>query len=114
MVINGVRGSVLIISSSGMASGGLVLHHLRRRLPDLRTTVILVGSQAVETLGRQLADGARTVRILGDDVRACAYVESVEGPVRPRGSDGLLRWLTGATPPRRVFVVHGDPAPMKS
>jgi metallo-beta-lactamase family protein len=108
--INAIEGPVLIISASGMATGGRVLHHLRRRLPDARTTVILVGYQVAGTRGRQLEDGARSVRIFGEDVPVRARVETIHGLSAHADADGLLRWLRTATrPPRRVFVVHGEP-----
>jgi metallo-beta-lactamase family protein len=108
--INAITGPVLIVSASGMATGGRVLHHLRQRLPDPRTTVILVGYQAVATRGRQLQDGARVLRIFGADVPVRAHVETIHGLSAHADADGLLRWLRTATrPPRRVFVVHGDP-----
>jgi metallo-beta-lactamase family protein len=107
--INEVAGPVLIISASGMATGGRVLHHLRRRLPDARTTVILVGYQVPGTRGRQLEDGARTLRIFGQDVPVRAHVESLQGLSAHADADGLVRWLgTARSRPRRVFVVHGE------
>jgi metallo-beta-lactamase family protein len=108
--INDVTGPVIIISASGMATGGRVLHHLRRRLPDPRTTVILVGYQAVGTRGRALEEGAPSIRIFGDVVPVRARVETIQGLSAHADADGLLRWLRTATrKPRRVFVVHGDP-----
>jgi metallo-beta-lactamase family protein len=110
--INAVTGSVLIISASGMATGGRVLHHLKLRLPDARTTVLLVGYQAIETRGRLLQEGARTLRIYGEDVPVRARVEAVHGLSAHADADGLVRWLrTASRPPRKAFVVHGDPAP---
>lgn len=110
--INEVRGPLLIISASGMATGGRVLHHLRRRLPDPRTTVLLVGYQALGTRGRRLQEGASSVRIFGEDVPVRARVETVHGLSGHADADGLMRWLrTAERPPRRVFVVHGDPEP---
>jgi metallo-beta-lactamase family protein len=108
-------GSVLIVSASGMATGGRVLHHLRRYLPDPRATVILAGYQAVGTRGRALDDGAASVRIFGDDVPVRAHVERLDGLSAHADADGLLRWLrTAARAPRRVFVVHGDPGPAQA
>jgi len=108
--INGVPGPVLIISASGMATGGRVLHHLRRRLPDPRTTVLLAGYQVAGTRGRSLEDGAQSVRIFGEDVPVRAHVETIHGLSAHADADGLLRWLrTAARRPRRVFVVHGEP-----
>jgi metallo-beta-lactamase family protein len=113
--INAVKGPVLIISASGMATGGRVLHHLRRRLPDPRTTVVLVGYQAEGTRGRQLQDGAGSLRIFAEDVPVRARVETLDGLSAHADADGLLRWLrTAVRPPRRAFVVHGDPAPAQT
>lgn len=110
--INAVTGSVLIIAASGMATGGRVLHHLRHRLPDPRTTVLLVGYQAEGTRGRLLQDGATSVKIFGEEVPVRAHVETVHGLSAHADADGLMRWLrTVARPPRRVFAVHGDPGP---
>jgi metallo-beta-lactamase family protein len=110
--INEERGPVLIVSASGMATGGRVLHHLRRRLPDRDSTVLLVGYQAVGTRGRSLEDGARSVRIFGADVPVRAHVETVPRLSAHADADELLRWLrTASRPPRRLFVVHGEPAP---
>jgi metallo-beta-lactamase family protein len=108
--INDVTGPVVIVSASGMATGGRVLHHLRRRLPDPRTTVILVGYQAAGTRGRSLEEGAAAIRIFGDAVPVRARVETIHGLSAHADADGLLRWLRTATrPPRGVFVVHGEP-----
>ncbi|HXG16891.1 MAG TPA: MBL fold metallo-hydrolase [Calidithermus sp.] len=110
--INDVSGPAIIVSASGMATGGRVLHHLRRRLPDPRTTVLLVGYQALGTRGRRLEDGERSVRIFGEDVPVRATVEVLHGLSAHADADGLLRWLgTARRPPRRTFVVHGDPGP---
>jgi metallo-beta-lactamase family protein len=110
--INAVAGPVLIISASGMATGGRVLHHLRTRLPDPRATVLLVGYQAIGTRGRALQEGARTVRIYGEHVPVRAEVMTIDGLSAHADADGILRWLrTARHAPRRLFVVHGDPAP---
>jgi metallo-beta-lactamase family protein len=110
--INTVTGSVLIISASGMVSGGRVLHHLKRRLPDPKTTVLLVGYQAIGTRGRLLQDGAKSLRIYGEDVPVRARVEVIHGLSAHADADGLVRWLrTASRGPKKVFVVHGDPGP---
>jgi metallo-beta-lactamase family protein len=89
-----------------------VLHHLKLRLPDPRTTVLLVGYQALGTRGWQLQEGATSLRIFGEDIPARARIETIRGLSAHADSDGLMRWLqTAARPPKRVFVVHGDPAP---
>ena len=113
--INDVRGPAIIIAASGMATGGRILHHLRRRLPDTKTTVLLVGFQSPGTRGRLIQDGARTVRIFGEEVPVRAQVEVIHGLSAHADADGLMRWLRTATGrPRRVFVVHGDPGPAET
>ncbi len=113
--INKLKGPVLIISASGMATGGRVLHHLKLRLPDPRTTVLLAGYQAIGTRGRSLQEGAKSVRIFGEDIPVGAHVETIHGLSAHADADGLMRWLrTAARPPKKLFVVHGDPGPAKT
>jgi metallo-beta-lactamase family protein len=110
--INALTGPVIIVSASGMATGGRVLHHLKQRLPDPRTTVLLVGYQALGTRGWRLENGEKSLRIFGEDVPVRAAVEVVHGLSAHADADGLVRWLkTAERPPRRVFVVHGDLGP---
>jgi metallo-beta-lactamase family protein len=110
--INAVPGPLLIIAGSGMVTGGRVLHHLRARLPDPRTTVLLVGYQAAGTRGRALEEGAPAVRIFGEDVPVRARIVTIQGLSAHADGDGLVRWLaTARRPPRAVFVVHGEPGP---
>ncbi|HKA25289.1 MAG TPA: MBL fold metallo-hydrolase [Candidatus Eisenbacteria bacterium] len=112
--INRVKGPAIILSASGMATAGRILHHLRRRLPDPNNTVLLVGYQAFGTRGRQLQEGAQTVRIFGEDVPVLAKVETIQGFSAHADANGLLRWLKSASrAPKRVFLVHGDPEPAK-
>ena len=107
--INDVRGTAVIIAASGMATGGRILHHLQRRLPDPKTTVLLVGFQAPGTRGRLIQDGARTIRIFGEDVPVHAHVDVIHGLSAHSDANGLLRWLrTASGRPRHVFVVHGE------
>jgi metallo-beta-lactamase family protein len=113
--INAVPAPVLIVPASGMVSGGRVLHHLKLRLPDSRTTVVLVGYQALGTRGRQLQDGAKSIKIYGDDVPVRARVETVHGLSAYAHAAGLMRWLrTSRRPQRWAFVVHGDPGPAQA
>ncbi|HET7789775.1 MAG TPA: MBL fold metallo-hydrolase [Gemmatimonadales bacterium] len=113
--LNGVRGPVIIISSSGMASGGRILHHLALRLPDPRTTVLLVGYQAAGTRGRTLQDGGKTVRIFGQEVTIAARVESLHGLSGHADRDEIVRWLGGFTrPPKVTYLVHGEGESAKS
>jgi metallo-beta-lactamase family protein len=109
--INDVAGPCLILSASGMATGGRVLHHLARRLPDPRTTVLLVGYQAAGTRGWSLLNGAATVRIHGEDVPVKARVASLPGFSAHADEAEIGRWLaTFPAPPPRTFLVHGEPA----
>ena len=93
-----------------MATGGRILHHLRQRLPDRHTTVLLVGYQAAGTRGRSLQEGAPSVRIHGQDVPVRARVETVHGLSAHADRNEILRWLRDfAEPPQCTYVVHGEP-----
>jgi metallo-beta-lactamase family protein len=107
--LNDVRGPCIILSASGMATGGRILHHLAHRLPDPRTTVLLVGFQAAGTRGASLQSGAPTVRIHGEDVPVKARVASVSGFSAHADEAEISRWLgTFPSRPRRTFLVHGE------
>jgi metallo-beta-lactamase family protein len=109
--INSVAGPCVILSASGMATGGRVLHHLARRLPDPRTTVLLVGYQAAGTRGWSLQNGARTLRIHGEDVPVNARIATIGGFSAHADEAEIARWLaTFPAPPARTFLVHGEPA----
>ncbi len=113
--LNEISGPVIIIAASGMATGGRILHHLERRLPDPRTTVLLVGFQAAGTRGRSLLDGATTLRMHGKDVPVRAKVESLDGLSAHADRIELLRWLRGfSRPPEQTFIVHGEPDAAKA
>ncbi|ABC81549.1 MBL fold metallo-hydrolase RNA specificity domain-containing protein [Anaeromyxobacter dehalogenans] len=108
--INDVRGPCVILSASGMATGGRVLHHLARRLPDARNTVLLVGFQAGGTRGWRLQNGAETLRIHGEDVPVRARVATLGGFSAHADEAEIRRWLaTLPAQPRRTFLVHGEP-----
>lgn len=105
----------IIISSSGMATGGRVLHHLKAALPEARNTVLLVGFQAEGTRGRRLLNGEKTIRIHGTDVPVNAHVEVVDSMSAHADSQEMLRWLRGfKQPPKRTFLVHGEPVAMQA
>ena len=108
--LNDLRGPIIIVSASGMATGGRILHHLRHRLPDPRTTVLLVGFQAAGTRGRALQDGATTVKMFGTEVPVHARVETIHGLSAHADQPETLRWLRGfRRPPRQTYLVHGEP-----
>lgn len=103
----------IVISSSGMATGGRVLHHLAAALPDPKNTVLLVGFQAAGTRGRQLLEGAPEVRIHGMQVPVRARVAKLNQMSGHADRGEIVRWLkTLPAPPQRLFLVHGEPAPM--
>ncbi|HUJ30189.1 MAG TPA: MBL fold metallo-hydrolase [Candidatus Acidoferrum sp.] len=109
--INDVVAPCIIISASGMATGGRILHHLAKRLPDSRSTVLLVGYQGEGTRGRALQDGAQYVRIFGEQVPVRAQVIELGQLSAHAGKSELLRWLSGMkAPPKQTFLVHGEPS----
>jgi metallo-beta-lactamase family protein len=106
--INKLAGPAVIISSSGMMTGGRILHHLRQRLSDARNTIVLGGFMAAGTRGRALQDGARSLRIFGVDVPVRAAVVEMSGLSGHAGHSELRRWLEPLSPPRQVFLTHGE------
>jgi metallo-beta-lactamase family protein len=100
----------IVISSSGMAEGGRVLHHLKAALPDAKNTVLFAGYQGVGTRGRRLVDGEKSVKIHGEWVPVLARIERLDSMSAHADSNEVLRWLHGFTrPPERTFIVHGEP-----
>ncbi|NQW02529.1 MAG: MBL fold metallo-hydrolase [Acidobacteria bacterium] len=103
----------IVISSSGMATGGRVLHHLKRALPDERNTVLFAGYQAQGTRGRLLKEGAQTTRIHGQEVVVKARIETLDGTSAHADSDEIMRWLKRfKKAPSLLCMVHGEPRPM--
>lgn len=104
-------GPMIVISASGMCTGGRVLHHLRRFLPDATSTILFVGYQAAGTRGRSLLDGAKELKLLGQYVPVRARVVQLDGLSAHADYEELIGWLGSSTlAPRRVFVTHGEPA----
>jgi metallo-beta-lactamase family protein len=107
------HGPSIVISASGMATGGRVLHHLARTLPDPRNTVLFAGYQAVGTRGRLIKDGAAFSRIHGQEVPVHAEIQSIDAMSAHADVNEILRWLGGFTrPPSLTCLVHGEPGPM--
>jgi metallo-beta-lactamase family protein len=106
--LNGFKGPGVILSSSGMLSGGRILHHCRVRLPHAENTLIITGHQGRGTLGRALLEGARFVRIHKGDVPVLAQVTELRGLSGHADAGELMRWLAGVETPRRVFLTHGE------
>jgi len=108
--LNFLREPAIIISASGMAETGRILHHLKNNIVDPRTTVLIVGWQAPQTLGRRLVDKAESVRIFGEEYDNRAHVEVLNGFSGHADSDELQAWVEGIQrKPRRTFLVHGEP-----
>jgi metallo-beta-lactamase family protein len=108
--LNNLTGPRIIISSSGMLTGGRVLHHLERLLPRPENLVLLVGYQAAGTRGRSLLEGASTIRMHGRDVPVRAHVQHLDELSAHADVNGLVAWVKSATePPRNAFLVHGEP-----
>ena len=105
------RGPMIVLSASGMLTGGRVLHHLVQVAPDHRNAIVLAGFQAVGTRGDALAQGARSVRVFGEDIAVRAEVVQIDSLSAHADSEGLMAWLRQApSPPSRVSVVHGERA----
>jgi metallo-beta-lactamase family protein len=108
--LNGMDDPAVIISASGMAEFGRVLHHLAHRIEDDRHTVLITGWQAPHTLGRRLVERAETVRILGDDYTRRARVEVINGFSGHADKNEIAAWLSHLNfPPDHTFLVHGEP-----
>ncbi|MEZ5421190.1 MAG: MBL fold metallo-hydrolase [Vicinamibacterales bacterium] len=104
-------GPAIVISSSGMATGGRVLHHLAKGLPDSRNTVLFVGFQAAGTRGRQLIEGAQEVKIHGKFIPVQARVEKLNGMSAHADAGEIMQWLkTFPSPPGITYLVHGEPS----
>ncbi len=111
MALAEVRGGAVILSASGMCEAGRVKYHLANNLPRPECTVLITGFQAAGTLGRRLVDGARNVRIFGQPVPVRARIVTTGGLSAHADQAALLGWLRNFRhPPRRTFVVHGEPA----
>lgn len=108
--LNRQNGPMVIISASGMATGGRILHHLRAFAPDERAMILLAGYQAGGTRGAALLAGARSLRIHGLDIPVNAEVRQLPAVSGHADADELLDWLAAGGVPGRVFVTHGEPA----
>jgi metallo-beta-lactamase family protein len=108
--LHNLRGPGVIISASGMAEAGRIQHHLKNNIGDSRNTILIVGWQAPNTLGRRLVEQAPVVRIFGVEYHRRAEVVTLNGFSNHADEPGLLDWARGfSPPPPRTFVVHGDP-----
>jgi metallo-beta-lactamase family protein len=108
--INFLKEPAVIISASGMMEHGRILHHLKNNIEDSRSTVLVVGWQAPNTLGRRLVDGEKEVRIFGEEYKRRADVEVLNGFSGHADHNGLIAWAAAFKQrPERIFLVHGEP-----
>ena len=108
--LNAAQGARVIISASGMMTGGRVLHHALRMVPDENATIVFVGYQAAGTVGRRISDGEREVKILGQWVPVRCNIERIGGFSAHADWKEIIRWLEGMPgAPRKTFVTHGEP-----
>jgi metallo-beta-lactamase family protein len=113
--LNDVQGPCVIIAGAGMCNAGRILHHLRHNLHDERTTVIIAGYQANGSLGRQLVDGAKTVRIFGEPIKVQASIHTLGGLSAHAGQSDLVRWFDVVASSRpRLVLTHGDDGPRRA
>jgi metallo-beta-lactamase family protein len=109
--IDRASGPMIVVSASGMCTGGRVLHHLQRFLPDERSTILFVGYQAAGTRGRSLVDGATELKLLGQYVPVRARIACLDGLSAHADYAEMIDWLRAAKlTPRSVFVTHGEPS----
>jgi metallo-beta-lactamase family protein len=107
--LNEKKESSIIISASGMCEAGRIKHHLKHNLWRSESTVIFVGYQAEGTLGRRLVDGAKRVKIFGEEISVNARIEPIEGFSGHADRDGLLEWIDKfSRKPEKIFIVHGE------
>lgn len=113
--INEYRGVGVIIAGNGMCTGGRILHHLKHRLWDKRNSIIFVGYQAEGTLGREIVEGAKKVKVFNERIAVKAEVFTINGFSSHAGRSGLLNWLRkGVKEESKVFLVHGEEKAAKS
>lgn len=107
--INHISGTIMIIAGSGMCTGGRIKHHLVTNISRRKSTILFVGYQAGGTLGRQIIEGARRVRILGQKYPVRARIAQLHGFSAHADRDDILRWLSGLkNSPKHIFVTHGE------
>lgn len=113
--INRAAPPFLVVSASGMATGGRILHHLMQRLPDPRNTILLVGYQPEGTRGWRLLQGEKEIRIFGRWIPVRARVEKLDGFSGHADYEQINRWIRGLrVPPRRTFLTHGEPSSLEA
>lgn len=108
MALNRRKSGAVVIAGSGMCQGGRIRHHLKHNLWRRECSVVFVGYQARGTLGRKIVDGARAVRILGDDVAVLSSIHTINGFSAHAGRSELIDWLGALETTPRIYLVHGE------
>lgn len=109
MNINAYKSGCIIISASGMITGGRIVHHIKQRLPDPKNTILLIGYQAMGTRGRTIQEKKRTVKIHGKEIPINAQIEMIDGFSGHADYNEMLAWLMPFNrAPKQVFMVHGE------
>jgi len=107
--LNAIKNHAVIISASGMITGGRILHHLYHRLPRAQDTVLITGFQPEGTRGRDILEGAKEVRIFGEAVRVNSHIEKLDGISAHADHDELMAWASSITDkPKQTFLIHGE------
>jgi len=108
MAVNQIRGGAIIMAGSGMATGGRVRHHLRHNLSHADCSVIFVGYAAEGTLARIIIDGAKSVKLFGDDVKVRAQIHTINGFSAHAGRSELIAWHAATGHPEVTYLIHGE------
>jgi metallo-beta-lactamase family protein len=110
MKLNAMKGSAIILAASGMCNAGRIRHHLKHNLWRKGASIVFVGYQAIGTPGRKLVDGAKSLRLFGEDVKVAAKIFTIGGFSAHAGQSQLLEWIGAmARPDLNIGLIHGEP-----
>jgi len=114
MALNSIGGGAVIMAGSGMASGGRVRHHLKHNLWRRDSSIVFVGYAARGTLAREIIDGAKQVRLFGEEIPVRARIHTINGFSAHADQSELLAWHRRTGGPERTFLVHGEEDTMQT
>ena len=109
MYINSLDSGCIIIAGSGMCTGGRILHHFKHRLWNARNSVLFVGYQVQDTLGRQMIDGAESIQLYHEEIKVNAQIHMINGFSAHAGQNDLLAWINAFERLDKIFLIHGEP-----